>query len=72
MEGYLSRCVAPSREEGKGHGDLHGLQHLFHGLHGAFVLLGPTASQLHDRGGGTEKRRTSDQFVLDFKSHLWL
>lgn len=43
-------------EEGRqkghlGHGDLHGLQHLLHRLHGAFVLLGPTTGQLRVREG---------------------
>lgn len=40
-----------------GHGDLHGLQHLLHRLHGAFVLLGPAAGQLHVREGKREADR---------------
>lgn len=57
-------CVLKGRGH-LGHGDLHGLQHLLHRLHGAFVLLGPATSQLHVREGrwkeetpsGTERER---------------
>lgn len=43
-------CSESGQEEGRlGHGDLHGLQHLLHRLHGAFVLLGPTTSHLRVR-----------------------
>lgn len=43
---------------GLGHGD--GLQHLLHGLHGAFVLLCPATGQLHDR----EEKKTSAHHIF--------
>lgn len=42
-----------------GHGDLHGLQHFLHRLHGAFVLLGSTAGQLHVRVGKVKGREAA-------------
>lgn len=45
---------------GRGHqlyGDLHGLQHLLHCLYRAFVLLGTTTGQLHDRKGRWKTER---------------
>lgn len=39
-----------------GHGDLHGLQHLLHRLHGALVLLGAVTSLLRVGQEGEKKR----------------
>lgn len=38
-----------------GHGDLHGLQHLLHRLHGALVLLGAVTGLLRVEQEGEKK-----------------